>query len=354
MPTPLNIEGSDIPDPLWRLMDVAEAASGALYIYRNDIIVSSNELGISLYSIDWSSPVTFDDCYWNGIHNKKTIDPSVLRDPSGFLQFAKEHRARTSSYRFCRRYGDDGPLYDRHHIGIDRQWNAQIWIPMATGGAVDFIITPDTRPRDVRQYIARERAISRLTAFLDGSGIAIAVVDETGLLLDSSLSMMRLLCRGQALRLGDDDRIEAMEGSTTLKLRSLAADISQGRRSAALVPLPLSNGNHTLAGLLRAGPLDPAVILTLAQQEKAEELEALLCDAFRLSPSEASVAIHVAEGRTPDAIAALTGRSVHTVRGHLTAAKREMGITRQHDLAAFVTRAASLVGGSTPTKLKGE
>lgn len=62
---------SDTPDALWRLMDIADAGSGAAFIYNNDVIVAANAVGMSLYSVDWSGKVTFDDCFWNGINQKK-------------------------------------------------------------------------------------------------------------------------------------------------------------------------------------------------------------------------------------------------------------------------------------------
>lgn len=345
---------SDTPDVLWRLMDIADAGSGAAFIYKDNVIVAANAVGMSLYSVDWSGKVTFDDCYWNGIKNKNNTDPMILGDPAWFLEFAKEYRARTPNYRFIRKYGEAGNNYDRHHVGISREWNAQVWFPILENDGIGFTITTDTKPSDVRQYLAREKAISRLTSFLDGSGIAIAIIDWTGVILDSTLPMMRLLCRGQVLRLGDDDRIEANNSKTTAKLRSLATEISNGMRNAALLPLPLPDGSHTLAALIGCGPTDPAVIIAVAARENAEALEALLSDAFQLPPPATAVAIQIAAGQTPDSIADLTGRSIHTIRTHLATAKREMGVSRQHDLAALVTRAALLVGGSPLTKNDGE
>lgn len=277
-----------------------------------------------------------------------------MKDPTGFLEFAKGYRAHTSNHRFCRKYGTTGIAYDRHHVGINCHWNAQVWFPVSANGAIGFTVTTDTKPSEIRQHLAREKAIARLTSFLDGAGIAIAIIDSTCLLLDSTLPMMRLLCRGQGLCLGDDDRIQATKSDITLKLRSLARDIAQGKRNAALLPLPLPDGSHTLAALMNTNPADPALVIAIAPQGHAEELEALLSDAFRLSPPEAAVAIRIAEGQTPDGIAESTGRSIHTVRAHLAAAKREMGLSRQHDLATLVTKATLLIGGLSPIKHNGE
>lgn len=350
-----DIKRSDIPGSLLGLAEAAEAGSGVLFIYSDNEIVATNKAGMALYDgIDWSRRVTFEDCFWYGIECGRTIDFDILKDPSGYCAFAKIHRAWSPGHRFTRRHGDTGIVYDRHHIGINRQWNAQVWLPIAPGGAIDFVFTANTTAGDVRKHVARERALSRLSAFLDGSGVAVAIMDGTGLLLDSTLPMMRLLCRGEFLRLGADDRIEAVRGDATQRIRGAALEISLGRRNACLIPLPIPGGRQAMAGLLSAGPTDPAVILAVARQGEADELEALLCDAFRLTPSEAAVAIRVADGETAEAIADDWGRSVSTIRGHLDKAKKEIGITRQHDLAALVTKAATLVGGISPTKLNGE
>ncbi|MCW2246032.1 DNA-binding CsgD family transcriptional regulator [Azospirillum fermentarium] len=345
---------SDTPDSLWKLVEIADMASGAAFIYKDNVIVGVNQKGMSLYSVDWDNIVTFDDCYWDGISKKKNTDPAILKDPAWFLAFAKEYRAYTKSHRFCRNYGSTGITYDRHHVGIDCHWNAQLWFPVNASGSAAFTITPETKPSEIRQYLAREQAICRLTSFLDNAGIAICIVDHTGLLLDSTLSMMRILCRGQILKIDNDDKIESIKNDITRKLRFLISEISLGKRNTALLPLPLSEGGYTLAALMGAGPTDPAVIIAVVSQEDAEELEMLLSDAFCLSPSEAFVAARIAEGKTPDDIAENTGRSIHTIRTHLAAAKREMGVTRQHDLSALVTKAALLVGGLTSTNRNGE
>lgn len=344
----------DIPDSLWKLVDIAEMASGAAFIYKDDVIVGANSMGMSLYSVDWSNIVTFDDCYWNGIKEKNNTDPAILKDPVWCLEFTKEYRAYTKSHRFCRSHGSAGTTYDRHHVGINPHWNAQIWFPVNANGTAAFTITTDTNYSEVRQYLEREKAISRLTSFLDKTGIAIGVVDQTGLLLDSALPMMRMLCRGEILHLGNDDRIEAYRSDITRKLRFLISEISLGKRNVGLLPIPLSEGGYTLTALMGVGSSDPAVIMAVVSQENADELEMLLSDAFCLSPSEAFVAARIAEGQTPDSIAENTGRSIHTVRAHLASAKREMGLTRQHDLAALVTKAALLVGGLSPTIKNGE
>lgn len=344
----IHFKKLDIPDALACLSGVAEAGGGALFIYKDNIIVGANDIGIGLYPrFDWGNQVSFDDCFWYGLEIGRTRNAEILKNPEDHLAFAKLHRSWSPGHRFCRRHADTGISYDRHHVGIDQQWNAQVWLPATEGSAVGFAVTPLTRPYEVRSHIARERALSRLLAYLDGSGTAIAVVDGSGILADSTPAMTRIMCRGALLRLSPDDRVESPNQDITLRLRSAISDISSGKRSAALVPLPQSDGGSTLVGLLSAGPNDPAVILAIAGTGEAEELEGLLCDAFRLSPPEAAVAIRVADGATAEAIAESTDRSVATIRGHLASVKRKTGAERQHALAALVTRAAVLVGGSS-------
>lgn len=342
------ISASDVPDALASLSDVADAGFGALFIYRDNIIVGSNKAGMALYPrFNWGSEISFDDCFWYGLAIGRTRNAEILKDPQDHLNFAKLHRSWSPGHRFCRRHADTNIIYDRHHIGIDQRWNAQVWLPVTAGSAVDFAVTPLTRPFDVRRHLAREQALSRLVAYLEGSGTALAIVDGTGIIADSTPAMTRLLCRGALLRLSPADRVESPSPEITQRLQSAISDISSGRRPAALVPLPLEAGGHTLVGLLRAGPNDPAVILAIAGTDEAEELEGLLCDAFQLSPPEAAVAIRVADGATAEVIAESTDRSVATIRNHLTSVKRKTGAERQHSLAALVTRAAALVGGSS-------
>lgn len=342
---PAYLSRHDVPDPLVSLLEVADAGHGALFIYHDNKIVGANAPGIALYqTLDWNSGITFDDCFWYGINIGRTDDEEITKDPAGYLEFAKIHRAWSPGHRFCRRHFDTGVIYDRHHVGIDKSWNAQVWLPVKPGSAIDFAITARTKAMDVRQHVAKQQALANLTAFLEQTGVALAVVDRSGRLVDATPAMVRLVCHGELLKLADDEVLFSPVPHVSSHLSASVRDVAMGLRSAALVPLSQSGGKAVLAGVLRNGSDCQTVLIAVSGQRHADEFEALLCEAFRLSPSEASVAIQVGDGHTAEEIAATTNRSITTIRGHLSSVKRKTGASRQHELSSIIARVQSLIG----------
>lgn len=74
--------------------------------------------------------------------------------------------------------------------------------------------------------------------------------------------------------------------------------------------------------------------------------EVALRDLFKLTPGEMKVAMGVAEGKDPAAIAASLGIAVGTVRAHLKSVMAKTGTHRQSELALLLTRLGSPKGGA--------
>lgn len=75
---------------------------------------------------------------------------------------------------------------------------------------------------------------------------------------------------------------------------------------------------------------------TLAELEMARgpALNAMIVgECFGLTPAEARVAVHIANGKTVQAIARLHGATVATVRSQLGKAMEKVGVQRQAQLA---------------------
>ena len=96
-------------------------------------------------------------------------------------------------------------------------------------------------------------------------------------------------------------------------------------------------------------PLAPAlglagegVVLLLGPERERPDPAARVAARLGLSPSEGAIALLLAEGLTPEEIAASRGASLHTVRDQIKSACGKLGLRRQLDLAV---RAAGAAGG---------
>ncbi|MDW7556995.1 transcriptional regulator [Azospirillum brasilense] len=337
---------ASIPDALMHIVSASDQMGAIAYVFHNDRVVHANRQGRLVYpSLDWSGSVWFDDCFRAALSDRRILDADVLGDPEGHLVAAKVMRARSRAFRFRRRYGTID--YDRHHIGLDASWNAQIWFPVRHESVGDFALTPDTKPWELRRYAERERALSRVAQALDGLGVALAVLRADGALLDATRSMEQVLAARAGLEIDDKGRIAAPP-TTTARLRRAIARVAAREAPGTVVPLRLAGVAEPVhAGVLPAGPHDPTVLLTL-ECGGAGNAEAALADAYGLTAQEAAVAARVAAGLTAEEVALDMGRALPTVRTQLSAARQKIAADRQHRLAHVLTRAAAMVGGLAP------
>lgn len=338
--------GVSIPDALMRLVSAADEIGAIGFVFHRDRIVWANGGGRMIYpSMNWSDTVPFDDCFRYALTTGLISDPGILRDPESHLAVSKAFRARSTGFRFRRRYGVTD--YDRHHVGIDEDWNAQVWFPVQHDRLGDLVLTADTEPWKLRRHVEQERALSRLAQVLDGVGLALAAFRSDGLLLDASLSMEHVLSSDCGLRLDARGRI-AGDPDTTLRLRNAIARVASGEMSGTVVPLRMAGLDDLVhASLFATGPQDCAVLLVLehARDRSGSVAEKALVDAYGLTDQEAVVAVRVATGRTVEDVARDTGRAVPTVRAHLAAIKQKIAVDRQHQLTHVLTRAMAMIGG---------
>ena len=100
------------------------------------------------------------------------------------------------------------------------------------------------------------------------------------------------------------------------------------------VPLPVlitPVHAHLLTSDLSYEGARVAVFLSDANQQQPISVDNLV-SVYRLTPSEAQVAISIANGQSIDDIAKSSNHSAHTIRSHLKATFRKMGVSRQSEL----------------------
>ncbi|MBP2232260.1 DNA-binding CsgD family transcriptional regulator/PAS domain-containing protein [Azospirillum agricola] len=335
------MSATQIPKQLDDLIGTASEMQGAILVYRNDVVVFANELARSIHAQqDWSAPVTFDGIFRKAIELGRIDDRIILDDPPGHLVYAKMVRMRESHHSFQRRY--DGLLYHRHHVGLDREWNAQIWVRarswLEASDDLAFVSA------GLEEQVEQNRALAGMTALLDRMGIAMAVVAADGRVIDCSPLMASHFRDGTLISLSGGDALECRDKASTAQLRRAVAAVADGREQAVLIPVPMGDGVQPLA-VMSASPTDRTAIVVVQDIARSEPLEDILVAAYGLKKSQAEVVVRVAGGETADDIAAALNRPYDTVKRQIATSKAKIAAGRQHGLAHIVTRVAALFGG---------
>ena len=87
-----------------------------------------------------------------------------------------------------------------------------------------------------------------------------------------------------------------------------------------------------------------ALLLVVEAGTQARLDQALVAEVYGLTAAETEVAVMLSEGRTPRAIATLTGRQVGTVYNLIKLAYRKLGVSRQADLVRLLCQLSDISG----------
>ncbi|MDQ3264579.1 MAG: LuxR C-terminal-related transcriptional regulator [Myxococcota bacterium] len=210
-----------------------------------------------------------------------------------------------------------------------------------------------------------ERRGRDLQAALDEVGPPVAILDAQGRVLGVNAPAQRLLRAG--------DGVQVVNGKLTVQLPAAAAAFSVALKKAVRLSEPLSRpearavpgvvevlrekddalrlilmplrDNHQLRG---TGEPRARVLVVLQEAHSAPRLDpGLVGQLHQLTPTEALLAVALAQGKTVAEFAGTRGTSEHTVRTQLKSLLEKTGTQRQTDLVAVVLRSAGL-GGRPP------
>ena len=206
----------------------------------------------------------------------------------------------------------------------------------------------------VRATLAEAAALgASVSELLDHTRAGVIQLDRRGRIVAANDSARELLCRNdglsddggelRAVRHQDDSRLEALLAGALPRFGEQAASGSMTVRRMPPMPgfalhvKPVAGrevdyrSRHVAALVLIADPVSRARI-------DPEGVEAVL----GLTPTEAEIAVLLAEGCTLRQIAASTGRGYSTVRTHLKHMFAKLGVSRQFEVAQAVHALSSL------------
>ena len=200
----------------------------------------------------------------------------------------------------------------------------------------------------LRQELAIAEALgSSLSDLLDNTRIGVIHLDRRGRLIEANAPARDLLRRADGLydRDGYLGAWLAADNAKLQRLLSRALPPLGGQGAAGTVTVGRPSGQPKL--VLHANPVEDrwldfgarrvaALILVVEPGHQARLDRDLVAEALGLTAAETEVAVMLSEGRTPRAIANLTGRRIGTVYNLTKLVYRKLGVARQADLVRLL------------------
>ena len=208
----------------------------------------------------------------------------------------------------------------------------------------------------IRKELTSARALgSSLSALLDNTSIGVIHLDRRGNMIEANARALELLQGADGLY-DRDGYLNAWLPADNARLQTLlsrALPPLGGQGAAGTVTVGRPSGQPRL--VLHACPVEDrwldlgarraaALLLVVEPGNQARLDKSLVAEALGLTAAEAEVAVMLSEGRTPRAIAALTGRRPGTVYNQIKLVYRKLGVSRQVDLVRLLCQLAGLPG----------
>ena len=201
--------------------------------------------------------------------------------------------------------------------------------------------------------VESERAV--YAGAIDQMRVGAIILDETGRVLSLNQRAHQLLeeKNGVALR---DEKLVLSTRELTLDLQArIARVIAQQRAGDAAVveAMRIARKSGELGLVIRPVPENqwanaevvPAAVLFLSDpQQQAHAPLQVIKQLFGFTPSEAALAMLMANGLTLDDAAEELGISRNTVRTHLRAVFAKTGVTRQPQLVSLILKSVASLG----------
>ena len=208
----------------------------------------------------------------------------------------------------------------------------------------------------LRQELAIAQAQgSSLSGLLDNSRIGVIHLDQRGRMIEANARARDLLRLADGLfdhdgYLGawlpaDNARLQRLLSRAVPPLggQGTAGSLTVGRPSGQ--PRLVLHANPVVDRWLDFGAWPVAALLLVVEPGAQARLDPdLVAEAYGLTAAETEVAVMLSEGRTPRAIATLTGRRVGTVYNLIKLAYRKLGVSRQADLVRLLWQLSDIFG----------
>lgn len=223
---------------------------------------------------------------------------------------------------------------------------------------IERLLGPISQFVRVRQTLAAAHALgSSLSGLLDNARIGVIHLDQWGRMIEANARARDILRCADGL-FDRDGRLGAQLAADDARLQRLLSQALPpvgGQGTAGTVTVKRPSGQPKL--VVHASPVEDrwmdfgarrvaALLLVVEPGTQARLDKDLVAEALGLSPAETEVAVMLSEGRTPRAIATLTGRQVRTVYDLTKHTYRKLGVSRRADLVRLLWQLSGIPGPS--------
>lgn len=192
-----------------------------------------------------------------------------------------------------------------------------------------------------KRHAANPNKISTVFGLVvDRLAFGVAILDEDLKVSYLNHAAAQLLVQSGVLALGQDERLTSTMSQVHKKLKDFISRVClTGRSAVVAIPVCSTGSNMTLFithGGLMAGEAGSsrfhAIMYLFDSQNMSTDMQAVLADAYRLTPAESKVALRLAQGLTLKALAEDLRISIGTARMHLKHVFKKVGVRSQADL----------------------
>jgi len=354
------------PDHLAPLFKaIQKLGGGILVLDRSWRIVYSNTTIREIHSgFSFSPDASYDDLIWHCVNNRTIDSPELYADPKLYISNLKDILSLKPLNKWICVH-TDGCSYMMLAKHIFGGGSVHICMDLEKARAEDMdgllMVNAEIRLDAVSRLLTLtcdDTLTIPLRPALEMTPVAVAVVTDSGRLLECNGEFSRLLSAADSIRLVGDD-IQATDEKDRAALRgaigltaapasgtdrrtlrlsraggetSLAVIISKAPRALESIPGVNMSGVNTAGG---PGP-NLACLAVIDPNRQSTPAPEVLMELFGLTQAEARVALQIGGGKTVNEIAADSGVKVGTIRSQVISIFGKTGLNRQQDVALFV------------------
>jgi DNA-binding NarL/FixJ family response regulator len=318
-------------------------------------IVYSNTVIRDIYpGFAFLPDTNYDDLIWHCIENQIIDSPDIYLAPKQYISNHKEVLSfkPLNKWICVHRNGCSYMMLAKHIFGggsIHLCFNLE----KAGAGDIDdlLMVNVEIRPDAMSRVLALagdDILTIPLRPALELTPIAVAVVTESGTLLECNGEFTRMLNAADSIRRVGGD-IQAVNEADRAELRGaiglMAAPSSgTGRRilrlsragGEASLAIIVSKAPHALQDAANDSNRNLACLAIIDPGRQSTPAPEILMELFGLTQAEARVALQIGAGKSTAEIAEDSGVKVGTVRSQVISIFSKMGLNRQTDVALFV------------------
>jgi DNA-binding CsgD family transcriptional regulator/PAS domain-containing protein len=328
---------------------------GIMVLDRSWKIAYSNQIIREIYSgFSFSSDAIYDDLIWHCVNNRTIDAPDLYADPNLYIGNLKDVLSIKPLHKWLCVHSD-GSSYMMAAKHIFGGGSVHLCMELEKAGAVDMdgllLVNADIRADAMSRLLtmAGDGTLTiPLRPALELTPVAVAIVTDSGKLLERNGEFARMLDAGDGIRLVGGD-IQATDEMDRPALRGavelMAAPTARtGRR---ILRLGRTGGETPLAVIVSKAPFSPqkmeagavrglACLAIVDPGRQSTPATEVLMELFGLTQAEARVALQIGAGKSINETAGEFGVKVGTVRSQVTSIFAKTGLNRQQEVALFV------------------